>query len=85
MTNIVIYSKPNCPYCVKAKALLEMMNINYQEMKLDVDFSREELLEVAPTARTFPQIFINGNVIGGYDQLATYIETTNFNVTGFTL
>jgi glutaredoxin 3 len=85
MTNVVIYSKPHCPYCDKAKALLERMNIEFEAKMLDKDFTREDLMEVAPRARTFPQVFINGTNIGGYDQLTTYIETTNFNGTGFTL
>jgi len=85
MTQVVVYSKPACAYCTAAKALLEKLNIKYDAKQLDVDFTREELFEIAPTARTFPQITINGNVIGGYDQLVTYIETTNFNGTGFTL
>lgn len=85
MTNVTVYSKQHCPSCVKAKALLEKMNIEFEAKMLDEDFTREDLMEVAPTARTFPQVFINGNNIGGYEQLLTYIETTNFNGTGFTL
>ena len=85
MTNVIVYSKQHCPHCVKAKALLEKMNVEFEAKMLDEDFTREDLMEVAPTARTFPQVFINGNNIGGYEQLLTYIETTNFNGTGFTL
>lgn len=86
MTNkVIVYSKPLCPYCDKAKALLSRMNIEFENKMLDTDFTREDLMEVAPTARTFPQVFINGKNVGGYDQLKTYIETTNFNGTGFSL
>jgi glutaredoxin-related protein len=41
---------------------------------LDTDFTREELFEEFPTARTFPQIRVDGNAIGGYDQLAEHIK-----------
>lgn len=85
MTNVIVYSKPNCPYCVRAKHLLENLNVKYTEKVVGVDTTREELLEAAPNARTVPQIIINGEVIGGYDQLNSYIENTNFNGTGYTL
>lgn len=85
MTNVIVYSKPNCPYCVRAKHLLESLNVKYTEKVVGVDTTREELLEAAPNARTVPQIIINGEVIGGYDQLNSYIENTNFNGTGYTL
>lgn len=82
---VIMYSKTNCPNCANAKRLLEMRNIEFVERILGVDTTREELLEVAPNARTVPQIFINGENIGGYEQLVTYIEDTGFNGTGFTL
>jgi glutaredoxin 3 len=86
MTLIVeVLSKPLCPYCDKAKALLTRMNIPFTTRTLGEDLTREELLEIAPTARTMPQIIINSEVIGGYDQLNTYIENTGFNGTGWSL
>jgi len=85
MSEIIIYSKPNCPYCVRAKHLLSAYGLNFQEKVVGVDTTREELLEAAPNARTVPQIIINGSVIGGYEQLSSYIENTGFNGTGHTL
>ena len=85
MREIVVYSKPNCPYCVKAKRLLAQMELSFTERVVGVDATREQLLEDAPNARTVPQIIIDGKVIGGYDQLASYIETTGFNGTGYSL
>ena len=82
---VIMYSKPNCPYCVKAKRLFEMRNIEFVERTVGVDTTREELLEAAPNARTVPQIFINGENIGGYDQLVVYMEDTGFNGTGYSL
>jgi glutaredoxin 3 len=82
---IEVYSKPNCPYCVKAVALLNRMAVPFAEKKVGVDITREQLLEVAPNARTVPQIIIDGKVIGGYDDLLKYVEQTGFNGTGHSL
>jgi glutaredoxin 3 len=84
-SSVVVLSKPFCPYCDKAKALLTKMEIPFTTRTLGEDLTREELLEIAPTARTMPQIIINSEVIGGYNQLNTYIENTGFNGTGYTL
>ena len=82
---VEVLSKPLCPYCDKAKALLTRMNIPFTSRTLGEDLTKEQLLEIAPAARTMPQIIINSEVIGGYDQLNTYIENTGFNGTGYTL
>jgi glutaredoxin 3 len=66
---IEIFSKPSCPYCVKAKTLCEQQGYEFEYKMLDEDFTREELFEQFPTARTFPQVRINGTAIGGYDNL----------------
>jgi len=81
--NIEVYSKENCAYCIRAKRLLESMHIQYVEKKIGVDVTREQLLEVAPQARTVPQIVISGKVIGGYNDLVAYMENSNFNGTGY--
>jgi len=85
MINVVVYSKTNCPYCVMAKQLLKKSNIEFTEKLIGVDVTREQLMEVAPNARTVPQIVINNQVIGGYNELISYMENTNFNGTGYTL
>jgi glutaredoxin 3 len=70
MRNIVIFSKTNCPYCVSAKQfLIRNGYTNFEEKVVGINATREELLEAAPNARTVPQILINGNLIGGYDDL----------------
>ena len=66
---IDIYGKPQCPFCDKAKALCEQKGYDYTYYQLNVDFSKEELFELFPSARTFPQIRVNEVNIGGYDQL----------------
>lgn len=65
----VVWSKVNCPYCDRAKALLQMKGIEYEERVVGIGWTKEQLLESVPTARTVPQIFIDGLLIGGYDQL----------------
>jgi glutaredoxin len=77
MDRVVIYSRDNCSYCAYAKNLLEVKNISYQEQKLNVDFSREQLLELFPSAKTFPVITVDGFYIGGYTQLAERINQDN--------
>lgn len=82
---IEIWGKPQCPYCESAKALCESRGLKYVYKQLDVDFTRDEVLETFPGARTFPQIIVGGTKIGGYDKLSNYLEETGYNGTGFTL
>ena len=69
---IEIYGKTFSPYCDKAKALCEREGFEYSYKELDKDFTREEFFNIFPTARTFPQIKIDGNDIGGYTELETW-------------
>jgi len=71
---IEIYSKPNCPYCTKAKQLLNTMNISFNEYKLDEDFTREIVLEKFPNAKSYPIVVVDGFHIGGYSQLVEKIN-----------
>ena len=82
---IEIWGKTQCPHCEQAKMFCETRQYNYVYKQLDVDFTREEVLEAFPGARTFPQIKVNGEIVGGFDKLASYIENTNYNGTGHTL
>jgi len=70
MNHVVIWSKPNCPYCTSAKVILEDFKIPYIEKMLDRDFTREHLVETYPTAKTFPVVVVDGFYIGGYNQLS---------------
>jgi glutaredoxin len=70
MTTITIYSKEQCPYCDMAKNWFTSKNLTYTEHKIGTNgFTRENLLEAVPTARTVPQIIIDGVLIGGWDDL----------------
>ena len=79
---IEIYSKPNCPYCDKAvhvaqQLVQETSENSYTKFMLGEDYTREELFEKFPTARTFPQITVDGEAIGGYDNFVTVLENRN--------
>jgi glutaredoxin 3 len=66
---VEVWTKPDCPYCVKAKQLLSLKNIPFSELKLNEDFTREILLEKFPNAKSYPVIVIDGFHIGGFSQL----------------
>jgi glutaredoxin len=70
---IEIYGKPNCAMCTAAKQLLDNNGIPYTYKTLGEHFTREELLEKVPQAREFPQIFIMGESIGGFNELRTKV------------
>ena len=71
---VAIYSKESCPFCVKAMDLLKTTDLEYKELKLDRDFSRDEILEQFPDARTFPIVTLDNMWIGGYDQLVEVVD-----------
>jgi glutaredoxin len=83
MTTVTIYTKDDCGFCYQTKKLLTTMHVLFDEAKIGTDVTREELLEVAPNAKTVPQIVINHKVIGGYDDLLEYIENTGWNGSGY--
>lgn len=72
---LTIYSKDDCPQCRTALAMVKAKGQEHEVLKLGVDFTKEELLALAPTARTFPQIAKDGNVIGGISDLQKYLLT----------
>lgn len=82
---IEIFGKPACPYCDRAKALCESRGYEFSYKSLGTDYTKEELLEMFPGARTVPQIIVNGTKIGGYNELVNYIEETGYTGTGHTL
>lgn len=72
----IVWSKYNCPFCEQAKALLKSKGIEFEERKIGDGFTKEDLLEAVPNARTVPQIFLNNNLIGGFTELRKYVEET---------
>jgi glutaredoxin 3 len=74
MTKAIIWSKENCPFCVQAKALLESKGIDYEERNVMHEWTKEQLLEAVPTARTLPQIFLDDEYIGGFTELRKHLQ-----------
>lgn len=71
---IEIYGKEPCPFCDRAIQLCEKKGLEYTYKSLGKDFTREDLLEKFPFARTFPQINIDGEYCGGYTELSERID-----------
>ena len=72
---IIVYSKNNCVFCSKAKALLKNLGLEYEEKTLEKDFGSDpsKLIEdIGKNVRTMPQIKIDGQLIGGYNQLVEH-------------
>ena len=70
MVRVEIYSTMFCPYCARAKALIEEKGVAYENYDLDVEGRyRDEMIRRAGGRRTVPQIFIDGEPIGGSDEL----------------
>jgi glutaredoxin-related protein len=70
----ILWSKYNCPYCDQAKALLTSKGITFEEKKIGDGYSKEDLLEEVPNARTVPQIFIDEQLVGGFTELREYLK-----------
>jgi glutaredoxin len=70
----VVWSKEQCPFCDQAKALLKMKGIEFEERKVGGGWTKEQLLEAVPTARTVPQIFLDDQLIGGFTELRSHLS-----------
>jgi glutaredoxin 3 len=69
MQKAIIWSKSNCSYCEQAKQLLTMKGIVFEERKIGKEWTKEQLLEAVPTARSVPQIFLDDQYVGGFTEL----------------
>jgi glutaredoxin 3 len=76
MTNIEIYTKDYCPYCHRAKALLDKKGVEYTEYDITHDADKQKEMADRSKARTVPQIFIDGQGIGGCDDIHM-LDTNN--------
>lgn len=80
--NIVIYSKPDCPWCVKAKELMNKLHLKYDEKIFDVDYARDDLKVLIYGDKyigmaqplTVPQIIVDGHRVGGYEDFAEWCD-----------
>ena len=67
----IVWSKDQCSYCDQAKALLKSRDIEFEERNIMHGWTREQLLEAVPNARTVPQIFLDEELVGGFTELRT--------------
>ena len=74
---VEIYSKTNCVFCDKAKMRLQKHNPKIH--MLDQDYNRDDFLKKFPNARTFPQIIIDKQHIGGYFELKKWLDQNSFD------
>ncbi len=70
MAKVQVYTTSYCPYCFRAKALLQHKGVVFEEIDVTDDQAlRDQMVKLAGGRRTVPEIFINGKIIGGYDEL----------------
>ena len=70
----IVWSKNACPFCDQAKNLLKSKGIEFEERNVITDWTKEQLLESVPMARTLPQIFLDDNYIGGFTELRKHLQ-----------
>ena len=75
--NVEIYSKTNCIFCERAKIKLQSHNPKIH--MLDQDYTKEDFFKKFPNAKTFPQILINNEHVGGYSDLRSWLEKNSFD------
>ncbi|OGT63327.1 MAG: glutaredoxin 3 [Gammaproteobacteria bacterium RIFCSPHIGHO2_12_FULL_45_12] len=75
MTKVVIYSTNHCPYCRLAKSLLTSLKVAFEEIRVDLDVDKLKEMICLSNKRSVPQIFINNQSVGGYDDLAALAKS----------
>ena len=73
--DVTVFTREGCEYCVRAKGMLHDAGIQFEELVLNRDYTEATLRAVAGRS-TVPQVFINGQHIGGSDELVTYMANT---------
>ncbi len=79
MTHVTIYTKDYCPYCKRAKALLDRKGIAYHEIDVTYDESLQVEMQERSQRRTVPQIFVGEQHIGGSDDLIALDRSGEFD------
>lgn len=79
MISIVVYTKDQCVYCDRAKELLRSKGMQYLESRIGVDILREDFMCLFPEVKTVPLIIIEGEKIGGYNELCEYLDSRSDN------
>lgn len=70
MPTVIVYSSNYCPFCVRAKQLLDRKGVDYEEIRVDSDPKLMQEMMERSQRRTVPQIFIGGQGVGGHEELA---------------
>lgn len=70
---ITVYSKTNCQNCTKSVLLLELKGVVHEVLKLDVDFTQDDVSVLAQGQRSYPLILVDGVKLGGFEQLKEYL------------
>jgi len=71
MPEVIVYGTAICPYCVRARSMLDKKGVNYKDVRLDQHPERRQEMETKANGRTsVPQIFIDDRHIGGFDDMA---------------
>ncbi len=70
--DVTVFTRDGCPYCVRAKGLLNEAGIEFEELVLNRDYT-DRTLRAVTTNTTYPQVFINGRLVGGSDDLAKWL------------
>ena len=65
----IVWSKNQCTFCDQTKNLLKSKGIEFEERNISTNWSKDQLLEAVPTARTLPQIFLDDVYVGGFNEL----------------
>jgi len=71
MVPVVIYTLRGCPFCIRARALLDSKSAHYTEIDVTADYEARTSVSRRSGHRTFPQIFIGDAFVGGYDELSS--------------
>lgn len=73
--DVTVFSRPGCPHCARAKGLLHDAGIEFEELTLNRDYT-DRTLRAVSDASTYPQVFIDGQLIGGSDDLETWLAAS---------
>lgn len=74
----IVWSKNQCPYCDQAKNLLKSKGIEFEERNVSQGtWTKEQLLEAVPNARTVPQIFLDDKLVGGFNELREHLTNAS--------
>ncbi len=78
MANIEIYTQSTCPFCVRAKGILNQLNLPYTEYEVSYDTEKQAEMISRSQRYTVPQIFVDDESIGGSDELVDLVESGEF-------